>query len=635
FDAVNVGLGLPNPVTLTIVDNESFNEPAGSADVAFFESTQANGPVFAIALQKTNNVTDGRIVVAGDFTDFNQVVRNRLARLLPNGNLDTSFDPGPGANGAIRTLAAEPDGKLLIGGFFSQVLGTNRNGIARLNSDGTLDSSFNPGAGADNPVYKVVLQPDDRILVGGGFSTFNSISRPGIVRLNTNGTVDTSFSTGGGPDNTVFAIAQQTDGKVLIGGDFTSVNSVSRSRIARLNTDGSVDLSFNPGQGMNASVRAILVLPDGDIVVGGSFTSVRGVARNYLARLKPDGSVDTDFLAGLSGANNAVFDLAQQVDGKILVVGDFTLFNGVTRNRLTRLNADGTTDPSINFGNGANSFVASVVIQPDRKFLIGGGFTTYDDRPRLRIARIHGGSLAGSGQLEFSQPQYVVQESITNAVVTVRRRGGTAGQVGVNYRAYNGTALDGRDFTAVSGTLTFAPAETRQSFVVPVIDNFIPDGDRFANLELVPGTFTGGASKGAQPSAILAITDNEGSISYSASNFSVSEGIPSGLATILVRRQGGTNNAVSVNFATTNGTATALQDYFPTNGLLNFAAGETSKSFHVRVINDTTIEGNETVILTLGNPSHSNVLDIATSTLLILDNDFGPGQIQFSTNTFS
>src|SRR5262249_26275139 len=158
---------------------------------------------------------------------------------------------------------------------------------------------------------------------------FNSVIHPGIVRLNTNGTLDVAFNAGAGVNATVYALAQQSNGRILIGGDFTSVNGTLRSRLARLNANGTLDLSFDPGAGLDGSVRAILVQPDGRIVVGGSFTHAVGEVRNYLARFYADGTLDETFLAApLLGGDNVVYALAQQVDGKIIAGGDFTRFNG-------------------------------------------------------------------------------------------------------------------------------------------------------------------------------------------------------------------------------------------------------------------------------------------------------------------
>ncbi len=631
---VNVGLGTPTRAELRIVDNRSFNEPAGTIDTVFAPTAGANGPIFAVAPQMTAGVADGRLVIAGDFTEVNQVVRNGIARLLTNGTLDTTFDPGPGANGSIRSTVVQPDGKVLIGGFFDEVLGTNRSRIARLNPDGSHDSFFNPGAGADNPVYAMALQPDGRILVAGGFSSFNSITRPGVVRLNTNGSVDVSFVPGAGANGPVYAVALQANGKVLIGGEFTAFNGVGRARLARLNANGSLDTTFDPGAGLNAAVRAIVVQPDGSIVAGGSFTTAAGVNRGYLARFTADGSLDATFLASpLRGGDGSVFALALQVDGRIVVGGDFTQFNGVTRNRLTRLNADGTSDSTINFGGGADAYVAGLYVQPDRKIVLVGGFTEFDGKPRLRIARVHGGAVAGAGSIEFARAEYLVDENGTNAVVTVRRRGGTTGIVGVQYQTLDGTAVAGTDYVTSTGTLTFPTAETEARFLVPIIDNFTPEGDRLLNLSLFG--YTGGATPGPQPFAVLRILDNEGLVGFSTADFSVNENVASGFAVVTVQRSGATNAAVAVDFSTVStGSATPQLDYFPTNGTLAFLPGEVSKSFHVRIVNDLLIEGNETLAFSLANPSSSNRLGIASSTLTIVDNDFAPGRFTIASSTY-
>src|SRR5205814_8254167 len=137
--------------------------------------------------------------------------------------------------------------------------------------------------------------------------------------------------------------------------------------------------------------------------------------------------------AGLSGADNTVYAMARQIDGKLVVVGDFTQFNGVTRSRITRLKADGATDSSINFGSAADGFVNTVVLQPDRKIVIGGGFVIYDDQPHNHIVRIHCGTIVGPCSLSFTLGEYQVTEAAVAAVISVKRRGGIACAVGVHY----------------------------------------------------------------------------------------------------------------------------------------------------------------------------------------------------------
>jgi uncharacterized delta-60 repeat protein len=201
------------------------------------------------------------------------------------GALDLTFNVGTGASSWVSNIVLQPDGKIIIGGGFTTYNGTARNYIARLNADGTLDSSFNPGAGANSTVYSIALQPDGKILIGGQFTTYYDTNRNGVARLNSDGTLDSSFNPGGGANGTVTSIALQPDGMIIIGGNFTTYNGTARNRIARLKADGTLDTIFNPGIGANFDINTTTIQPDGMIVIGGNFTSYNGVTRNYLARL--------------------------------------------------------------------------------------------------------------------------------------------------------------------------------------------------------------------------------------------------------------------------------------------------------------------------------------------------------------
>ena len=148
--------------------------------------------------------------------------------------MDTDFNPGTGANSSINAIAIKPDGNVLIVGGFTSYNGTARNGIARLNVDGSLDYGFFPGAGVDAAIESVALQPDAKILIGGSFTSYNGTARNRIARLNVNGSLNTGFNPGTGASSTIFSIARQPDEKVLIGGSFTSYNDVGRNRITRI-----------------------------------------------------------------------------------------------------------------------------------------------------------------------------------------------------------------------------------------------------------------------------------------------------------------------------------------------------------------------------------------------------------------
>jgi uncharacterized delta-60 repeat protein len=348
----------------------------------------ASGIVDAVATQP-----DGKVLIGGRFTSFAGVPRKRIARLNVFGGLDPSFDPGLGADGEVKSIAVQSDGRILIGGEFTSCGGVARFGIARLNPDGSLDTSFDPGAGANGTVYAIASQPDGKVLIGGSFLTYDGIARRRIARLNADGSLDSSFNPGVGVNGiataAVYAIALQPDGKAILGGVFSSFNNTPRRRIARLNSDGSLDLSFDPGTGVEGfgtvSLVALALQPDGRVVVAGNFVSYNGAPRLGMARINSNGSLDTSFDVG-AGPNNSVLAVALQTDGRIVVGGGFTSFDGVPRNGIVRVLADGEFDTSFNPGSGTFE-VHALALQPDAKVLVGGYFGTYDVGTRRGVAR--------------------------------------------------------------------------------------------------------------------------------------------------------------------------------------------------------------------------------------------------------
>ncbi|HEX7570343.1 MAG TPA: delta-60 repeat domain-containing protein, partial [Verrucomicrobiae bacterium] len=277
-----------------------------------------SGAVYAMGLQ-----TDGKLVVGGAFYSVNSSSsRYHLARLLSDGSLDsTFFATGSGVNGTVWSLAVQTDGHIVIGGDFTSVGGTSRYHVARLNANGTVDGSFLPTNTINYSVLAVAVQTNNAVIIGGSFSqgTFPSYN----ARLNADGSTDTSFCSY--PNGAVYAIAIQTDGKIVIGGAFTTVNGANRYHIARLNTDGSLDNAFQNGlTGASSNVRCIQIQSDGKILIGGDFTTVNGSYRNYVARLSTDGSIDNGFnysSAGTMGANGPVYSLAVQPDNNIVIGG--------------------------------------------------------------------------------------------------------------------------------------------------------------------------------------------------------------------------------------------------------------------------------------------------------------------------
>jgi len=382
----------------------------GSFDATFGAGTGLNptgtpvGSIKDLALQ-----ADGSVVLVGAFTSYNGTTRSGIARANSSGALDAGLAPTSTLAGNIYAISRQADGKVLVGGQFSAVGGTARSNVARLNTDGSLDTSFVTGTGANGLVESLAVQPDGKIIIGGEFTNYNGTAIKGIARLNTDGSLDTSFVVGTGVEGGVLTMALQADGKVLIGGFITTFNSVVVNNIARLNTDGSLDSAFATGTGVNSTVRKFIVQPDGKILVGGEFSTFNGGAKTRLMRLNADGSNDASFVTGTINSN--VKDIIRHDDGKIVIVGSFTTINGTTRNRAARLNADGSLDTSFDPGIGFAQDVLTVTALPDGKYLVGGIFTTASGLSRNRIARLRSNGsldpkfLSGLGPIGNSAPQ--------------------------------------------------------------------------------------------------------------------------------------------------------------------------------------------------------------------------------------
>jgi uncharacterized delta-60 repeat protein len=347
-------------------------------------------------VRETSVQPDGRLLLVGDFASVNGVKRGGLARLLPDGTLDDSFLQGlAGANRGAYTLALQRDGKVVIGGDLDTFNGIARKGIARVNADGALDESFAPNLeGKARAVYSLALQNDGKILIGGSFTSVNGLARTNLARLNPDGSSDASFvgSVSGGSSDGVGVVVLQPDGRIVIGGYFSLVNGISRNRIARLHSDGSLDTSFLNGlSGGDQAVWAIALQTDGKVVVGGWFNTINGADRKYLARLNGNGTVDTSFLSGLAGPSGGVEDLLIQSDGKILVAGGFNSFNGIPRGNLARLNANGSLDHYFLDGlPGADQKVWCLALLPDSRIVLGGEFAAVNGLPRRSVARLMG-----------------------------------------------------------------------------------------------------------------------------------------------------------------------------------------------------------------------------------------------------
>ena len=621
-------LGTSNPGCVNIIDNELWSFFDGSFDPGL----GPDGTVFALALQP-----DGKIMAGGEFTSFlyqeptYSIDRARIARLHPNGSLDAGFDPGLGPNDSVYTVAVQTNGQILIGGAFTNVAGSARSYLARLNANGSLDTNFAPVL--NNELRGLAVQPDGRIVIAGRFTSVNAQGRNFIARLNADGSLDASFDPGSGPNNRVRALALQDEGKVLIGGEFTSVNGTSRRRIARLKEDGSLDLTFNPGTGASAIVRAVAAQPDGKVMIGGEFLSVNGTNRARIARLDEDGGLDLTFDPG-AGPDNVVRTIALQLDGDVFIGGQFSSVTGQWGGRLARLHANGSVDAKFRpYDVGINGFsdeVFSIVVQPDGFVLVGGQFVGTNGLGHHRVERIFSDPSAPSFALASS---FIFgSERDGSVALTVRRLGEASGTASVDFVTHDGSALAGSDYVGTNGTLTFGPHEITKSISLSLINDYEVESDESFEVEIVSPS--PGAGLGLLRQATIWLADNDVGVNFGNIVFSTSfvTNESAGTALISVTRGGDSAQTATVDFYTVDGTALAGLDYAPANGTLNFGPGESNKTFAITILQDNIVEGTEMLWLHLTNATGIGLGHNRSTGLYIMD---ASGTFSFSPSSVS
>jgi len=540
---------------ITIHDNEipalidpGFNPGTGVTSQQFGSPT-----VYALAVQ-----ADGKILIGGTFDTVEDVGRTNIARLNPNGSLDTNFIASTsltdsfGNVAQVSAVALQANGQIVLAGNFTAVDDVTLNGLARLNADGSLDTNFNPSIILTNQfmdqngnpisaaIKAAVVQANGKIILGGTFDTVNGLARTNLARLNRDGSLDTSVITGTeliydfidpwDPLNripvaaAVSALALQGDGAIVVGGTFTTVNGAGRNGIVRLNKDGSLDNSFFVGDGVEdgdnpGTVKSITIQPDGGILIAGQFTSVHGIGRNNLARLNPDGSLDPNF--GLA-ENRRVDALASENDGFVMVA-DSSCDWGCSFT-LKRLNPDGSLDDTFPLVRG-EGLVKTMAVQPDGNVLIGGSFYNInlnngaDSIVRPGIARLYGNP--GQPRIQFVSTQdpntgifsadITVNENAGVAIATVQRVGDTSNALTVDYATSDGTAKAGLNYVAANGALAFAALEVSKTINIPVLDDHLARYDLQFRVALSHPT-----SGGALGLSTLTVTVRNPDIGFSA-----------------------------------------------------------------------------------------------------------------------
>ena len=421
---------------------QGLSQTPGELDLTFKpDLTDADGLnaslINAIALQ-----ADGKILIGGSLRNKDGSLRQSLERLNRDGSVDSSFHPNPWPT-QVQAVLVQADGRILVGGYTSSPTNAPR-AIVRLNPDGTLDESFQAGAGPDSLVLSLAEQPDGKILVGGGFRSVAGVPRNALARLEPGGALDTGFSGLESTNALVKAMALQSDGKILLSGFFPTSPHTDEA-LVRVNADGTVDPSFQLLSLWTYvdDLTCLAVQSDNKIMAG--FLGMDLNSFNGLLRLNRDGSLDPSFtpirvpvpvavgpyIFGMPFVNAVVV----QKDGKLLVGGGFTSVNGLRHRGVVRANPDGTLDESFTTGSGpgglvnpfSNPFVTVLQLQADGQLLVGGQFTTFNGKPPGSLVR-----LAAEAPLHFGGPQLasgLFQASVYNLLGRrVRIESSTDGQ---------------------------------------------------------------------------------------------------------------------------------------------------------------------------------------------------------------
>jgi len=333
---------------------------------------------------------NGKLLAIGNFMQFNGQTARRLVRLNSNGSLDTAFQTalGTGFNDTALALALQTDDKILVTGLFTSVNGLARPYVARLLPSGTVDTSFNLAVPGTTGLSEVAVQPDGKIVVG-GYQT--------LRRLDANGATDISFQNGGGFNGALGTqylpgLHLQPDGKIFVQTFSSNYNNTAISQLVRLLPDGGLDPTFANATAVpgNVTLSAAQLLANGQILVATTLPTHFAPASSTatgIALLNPDGSRDPAFVPVVQ-APAAVNTVVRQADGKYVVGGNFTEIGGIAAGYVARLNADGTPDASFTAAAQASDEVSALALQPDGKILVAGLFDRLAGGGRLSLGRL-------------------------------------------------------------------------------------------------------------------------------------------------------------------------------------------------------------------------------------------------------
>lgn len=595
----------------------------GSVDTTFDISAFLSAPPGQeIRVGNVLPLRSGKVLVASSVAFVGE---RPLQRLMTNGVVDPSFQSPLTAPGVMME---EPSGRIVVFDFKGALL-------RRIEPDGAIDPSFKVTLTRDTSVpqsatvQSVVRQPDGRYLISGSFTAVDGVERHGIARLCSDGKIDRTFVPA--PEinfaNYNSQVLLQPDGMIIYLAHFGNF-------VFRMSPTGKLD-SIYKVQTANGNIRHLLCQPDGRLIVVGDFGYISSLGSPgfklapRVARLNIDGSLDESFLSSLGGANGIIRSVVSQPDGKILIAGDFTSYNGQATRDVARLNRDGSFDPTFVVGPRppeSTALLTNAFCLDNGKVLLWGTFTSIGQYPLRYVARVFGGEPPApeQGVAQMSWFELKFNETAGIVKVPVIRTGGNTGALTVSYATADFTAHAGVDYSTTSGELAFADGETVKEIAVPIIYNDQIGGQRTFKLTLMGAT-------GSLVSCLVTIHDNDrpSIMSVGLATRTLREDAPS--VDILITRAESDRAEQSVLVQTASVTAEAGVDYTSVSQRVVFEEGVFEAWISVPLHPDQLVEGNEQLTVALSSPSsQAQLSDQITTTVTLVDaNDIGSIDLSF------
>ena len=548
----------------------------GEIDPTFNTGSGFNFTVEAVAVQN-----DGKIVVGGYFQDYNGAAARSIARLLPTGELDPSFQPGTGANGIVEFVAVTAENKVIIGGNFSTVNGTAQRVVARLNEDGSLDSTF-AAVFASGTLNDAVLQPDGKLLVAGSFSSVNGQPFRYFVRLNEDGTVDESFEVYRFISSWPLGLEVDAEGRILVSNGRYTKEEVRREGLYRLHGDGTLDETFNSHEVVFAA-KILELLPDGSILADGW----------GLTRLFPDGRQDS------------VFDMRAPFPNGAFALGDGRIVAHPVAWAPAVLYMDGTVQ--FELPEELEGGVNAVAQGPNGTLYVGGGFAK-------GIARIYFHEREAEAKIEWNGSNFAALEEHGRAKAPLLRTGETNTTITVEVRTRSGTAGEA-DFMATETSVTFEPGEVVEYVEIPLVNDTEPEADERFEVILTLGD-------GSEDLAQVTIVSDEGFVELVGTQVNVDE--LSGVARLEMRKTGAIPYAITNQFVV-RGTIDPTKDVLWAGNTLTIRAGGASLPRLIQIFDDREAEGTEFMEIELLPPEGNHALGNRTVYRLELADNDRPG----------